>query len=79
MYLDSAILVKLIVREPDILYYAEQFDRQVGVWSSELALTEVYSALLRKEREQAIDRSTRNAACWAAATSLKWRWSVPFR
>lgn len=65
MYLDSAILIKLIVREPDSLYYAEQLDGQVGLWSSELALTEVWSALLRKEREQAIDESTRRTA-WQA-------------
>jgi predicted nucleic acid-binding protein len=49
MYLDTAIIVKLLVREPD----SDWFDRHlVGqhLESSELALTEVRSALLAKER-----------------------------
>lgn len=49
MYLDSAIIVKLLVREPD----SDWFDRQLqgqAFETSELALTEVRSALLAKER-----------------------------
>jgi predicted nucleic acid-binding protein len=49
MYLDSAIIVKLLVREPD----SDWFDRHlVGQHfeTSDLALTEVRSALLAKER-----------------------------
>jgi predicted nucleic acid-binding protein len=49
MYLDSAIVVKLLIRESD----SEWFDRHlVGQTfeTSELALTEVRSALLAKER-----------------------------
>jgi predicted nucleic acid-binding protein len=49
MYLDSAIVVKLLVRELD----SEWFDRKLAGHScetSELALTEVRSALLAKER-----------------------------
>ncbi len=61
MYLDTAILVKLVVREPDSAFYARLVDRQI-VWSSQLALTECFSALLRKEREGAIGASHRRAA-----------------
>jgi predicted nucleic acid-binding protein len=49
MYLDSAIIVKLLVRESD----SEWFDRHLQgetFETSELALTEVRSALLAKER-----------------------------
>jgi predicted nucleic acid-binding protein len=49
MYLDSAIFVKLLVREPD----SEWFNRALAgetFETSELALTEVRSALLAKER-----------------------------
>ena len=61
MYLDSAILVKLLVREPDSLFYAGLVDGQVA-WSAELALSECFSALLRKEREGAITTRHRKAA-----------------
>ena len=71
MYVDSAILVKLIVREPDSLYYAERLHGQIGLWSSELALTEVWSALLRKEREEAIDESVRRTAWQALLRHVK--------
>jgi len=49
MYLDSCIIVKLISHEPD----SEAFHRVVAgnpVVTSELAVTEVRSALLAKER-----------------------------
>lgn len=62
MYLDSAILVKLVVREPDSIFYAEQVHGQTGVWSSLLALTECWSALFRKQREGAIDGAVRKTA-----------------
>jgi predicted nucleic acid-binding protein len=64
MYLDSAILVKLLVHEPDSLYYAGCVDGQIGLVSSQLALTEVWSALLRKERQGALDPQLRRGA-WA--------------
>ena len=50
MYLDSAIIVKLLVREPD----SDWFTRALSGHSfdtSELALTEVCAALLFKERD----------------------------
>ncbi len=62
MYLDTAILIKLVVREPDSFFYGEQVDGASEVWSSELAFTESWSALFRKEREGAIDSGTRRAA-----------------
>jgi len=63
VYLDSAILVKLVIREPDSLFYAEQLDGATGLCSCELARTECWSALLRKEREGDIDGDTR-AQAW---------------
>lgn len=62
MYLDSAILVKLVVREPDSSFYAELVDRQPGTWSSTLALTECWAALCRKVSDGNIDRATRDQA-----------------
>ena len=61
MYLDTAILVKLLVRESDSPYYVNLVDGEV-VWSSQLALTECFSALLRKERERAISAAHRRRA-----------------
>jgi predicted nucleic acid-binding protein len=61
MYLDSAIFVKLLVREAD----SEWFDRTLAghsFESSELALTEVRSALLAKERNGHITARERMAA-----------------
>ena len=62
MYLDSAIIVKLFVREADSMFYAERLDGQCEIWTSELAMTECYAAFCRKEREKAIDVRTRRAA-----------------
>jgi predicted nucleic acid-binding protein len=61
MYLDSAILVKFVVRESDSLFYADMVDGQIA-WSAELALSECFSALLRKEREGAITLRQRKSA-----------------
>jgi predicted nucleic acid-binding protein len=61
MYLDSAIVVKLLVREAD----SDWFDRALAgqsFESSELALTEVRSALLAKERNGHITPVERGAA-----------------
>ena len=49
MYLDTAILVKLLVREPDSAWFNRALMGQ-HFETSELALTEVGSALLAKER-----------------------------
>lgn len=61
MYLDTAILVKLLVREPDTAYYVQLVDGQL-VCTAEIALSECYCALLRKEREEAITGRHRKAA-----------------
>lgn len=61
MYLDTAILVKLLVREPDSRFYAELVEGEV-VWSSQIVVTECFSALLRKERERGITPSHRRRA-----------------
>jgi predicted nucleic acid-binding protein len=49
MYLDSAIIVKLLVREADSEWFAVKLAGQKFV-TSELALAEVRSALLSRER-----------------------------
>src|SRR5262249_47150524 len=61
VYLDTAILVKLLVREPDSGFYVGLVEEQV-VWSSQLIVTECFSALLRKEREGVIRTSHRRKA-----------------
>ena len=61
MYLDSAIIVKLLVREHD----SDWFNRELAGHSfetSELALAEVRSALLAKERAGSITVRERVAA-----------------
>jgi predicted nucleic acid-binding protein len=62
MYVDTAVLLKLVVREPDSLHYARLVEGQ-EVCSSELARTECFAALLRKEREGAFTRGGR-ARAW---------------
>src|SRR4051794_9167650 len=61
MYLDTAILVKLLVPEPDTEFFQKSL---AGAFpsSSELALTEVWAALLAKERNQHISGRQRSAA-----------------
>jgi len=61
MYLDSAVIVKLLVPEPDSLFYAGLVNGQMA-WTAEIALAECYAALLRKEREGAVFARQRKAA-----------------
>ena len=58
MYLDSCIIVKLVSREPDSEVYHGMITGQ-SVVTSELAVAEVRSALLTKERTGRISRSAR--------------------
>lgn len=58
MYLDTAIIIKLLVTERDSESFQDALDGQL-LSSSELALTEVWSALLAKERNHAISKSER--------------------
>lgn len=62
MYLDTAIIIKLLVLERDSEWFQAALEREL-LSSSELALTEVWSALLAKERNKAISESER-AAAW---------------
>jgi predicted nucleic acid-binding protein len=62
MYLDTAILIKLLVDEPDTEFFQESLTG-VLLSSSELAFTEVWSALLAKERNKLISPRQR-ASAW---------------
>ena len=64
MYLDTAVLIKLFVPEPDSAFFGKLVDGQT-ISSSELAYTEFWSALLGKERSGAITMEQRRRA-WAA-------------
>lgn len=61
MYLDSAIIVKLLVREPDSEWFARNLSGH-SFDTSELALTEVCGALLFKERDNQITAEERARA-----------------
>lgn len=61
MYLDSAIIVKLLVREDDSAWFNHAVSGH-ELWSSELALAEVPSAILIKERTGQISAAQRRAA-----------------
>lgn len=58
MYLDSAIIVKLLVREPDSDWFVRHLSGH-SFDTSELALTEVCAALLFKERDRDITAAER--------------------
>lgn len=64
MYLDTCILVKLFTLEPDSEFYGKLTDGQT-VCSSVLSYTEVWSALLRKERNRSLTAEQRLRA-WTA-------------
>ena len=61
MYLDSAIIVKLLIREPDSSFFDTALSGH-ALDSSELCLTEVCSALLAKERTGGITARERRRA-----------------
>lgn len=61
MYLDSCILVKLLVAEPDSELFVRSLEGKPLV-TSELALTEVFSALLARERAGKISLTDRRRA-----------------
>lgn len=61
MYLDSAIIVKLLIREPDSAFFDTALSGH-ALDSSELCLTEVCSALLAKERAGGITARERRRA-----------------
>ena len=61
MYLDSAIIVKLLVREPDSAWFNRAVDGH-QLRTSELALAEVRSAIYIKERGGLISANQRKSA-----------------
>ena len=61
--------MKLLVRESDSPFYAELVEGEI-VWSSQIVVTESFSALLRKERERAITSSHRRRACKQVETDI---------
>jgi predicted nucleic acid-binding protein len=69
VYIDTAILVKLLVREPDSAFYVALVAGQI-VWSSQIIVTESFSALLRKEREGTITAAHRRAAWTQIASDI---------
>jgi len=69
MYVDSAILIKLVVRESDSEYYADLIDGQTSVYSSELAITECRSALSRKHTCGELDTRTHRRS-WEKLQSM---------
>lgn len=64
MYLDTSVIVKLFTWERDSEYFGKLVDGQY-VSSSIIAYTEIWSALLQKERTKAINHNQRNRA-WNA-------------
>jgi predicted nucleic acid-binding protein len=62
MYLDTSIIVKLLVDEPDTEFFQKALHGEL-LSSSELAVTEIWSALLAKERKKSISERDR-AAAW---------------
>lgn len=61
MYLDSCILVKLLVAEPDSEFFIGALEGRSLV-TSELAQTEIFSALLARERAGKISAKDRRLA-----------------
>lgn len=61
MYVDSCIIVKLLVPEPDSEFFVRALEGQSLV-TSELAQTEVFSALLARERAGKIKLNDRRRA-----------------
>jgi len=61
MYLDTSIIVKLLIAEPDSEFFVRSLEGQ-RLTTSELAQTEVFSALLARERAGKIDSSDRRLA-----------------
>lgn len=64
MYLDTSVIVKLFVRDPESEFYGKLTDGQI-ICSSVLAYTETWSAMLARERAGALTLEQRQRA-WEA-------------
>ncbi len=64
MYLDSSVMVKLFAPEPDSKFFVKLTGGE-NISSSVLAYTEVYSALLMKQRSGALTAAERSRS-WTA-------------
>jgi predicted nucleic acid-binding protein len=64
MYLDSSVMVKLFAPEPDSEFFVKLTDGE-NISSSVLAYTEVYSALLMKQRSGELTAAERTRS-WAS-------------
>lgn len=72
MYLDTSILVKLLVSEPDSEFFQTALRGKL-LSTSELALTEIWSALMHKERNKAISQEDRFAAWRVFNERVQWK------
>ena len=70
MYLDSAIIVKLSVAEPDSEFYATLVDGRTDLTASALSLPECRSALARKVESGEISAEDYAEACDAVEEML---------
>ena len=61
MYLDTCVIVKLLVPEPDSEFFIRSLEGQ-PLTTSELAQTEIFSALLARERAGKISARDRRLA-----------------
>ena len=61
MYLDTSVIVKLLVTEPDSEFFIRSLEGK-ALTTSELAQTEVFSALLARERAGKISATDRRLA-----------------
>jgi predicted nucleic acid-binding protein len=75
MYLDSAIIVKLLVREPESDWFAKHLSGH-SFDTSELALAEVCAALLFKERDGNITEQERTKATEQFHSMINDEWIV---
>ena len=65
MYLDSAIIIKLSIKEPDSEFYVSLVDGRTDLVASALSLPECRSALARKVHEGEITQNEYAESCEA--------------
>ena len=70
MYLDSAIIIKLSIKEPDSEFYVSLVDGRTDLVASALSLPECRSALARKVHEGEITQNEYAESCEAVDEML---------